>query len=74
MNRVMITGLVAIAGAVAISAPAQSDTAMFGLTRKAAESADIRRTDEAPVACRVATRWSYDYEGNLYLKKKRVCA
>jgi hypothetical protein len=73
MNKVIIAGLVTLGAATSLLVPTKGETAVFALTRKAPP---VRLADgrQAPVVCRTSASWSYDYDGTLYLKKKRVCA
>lgn len=75
MNKVTFAVLAAVIAGGALVAPTEASAIVMRFGK-----GDGLRIGDAAIAkgprrvCEMRTMWNYDYSGNLYLKKVRVCA
>jgi hypothetical protein len=70
MKPIFAAAAVVIAG-FAVLATAQAGSIKLNLTQG---EKVISSREATPQNCQMMKTWKYDYNGNLYLKKVRVCA
>ncbi|MGV3548534.1 hypothetical protein [Rhizobium sp.] len=75
MRKVLVTAVVIGAGAVGFAAVSQA-----GISLRPSQSVEARVLTERhadkyqPANCRIEKTLSYDFDGNPYMKKVRICA
>jgi hypothetical protein len=74
MNRVVFAGLALAATAALMVAPSEAGSVRKPVSEQAISLTGAQQNADTSASCRMKRVVKYDYAGNLYLKKVRVCA